>query len=439
MSRRDHHHFDYYRFILIALLKEGPLSQQELVDRTTAMIDQFYTFGISFAFSILPRFGINPYDMDDRREMRRREQDFKASEECAKECESLLTRNMVIVNQNNKYELTEAGKKTAAESAEDIEKWAKKAEHFVLSPGAAAKNTVIIDFFLAAMKLLAGFLSGSVGLIADGADAAVDTASAFIVWLGIKFKKELLGTVIVILMMFITAGTIGYESISKIVYAFTSTLQPLARPYLVIIVEGIALLAALILSFYQRYVGKRHGSLALISQSIDSRNHIYVATAVIVGAIFSIFGIHFIDALIGMFIAVRILIDGVELAKEALSAAKGEETDFSKYILPFEKHWHLSKLESFRSWILYTIKDGGPQNKDELIQALERTFKPGYLPLVSEFRFGIGDGFDFLAEFDNLVDPLLDSQLLIRKDDQFMLTKEGRKRVKKIFSDLRYH
>lgn len=38
-------------------------------------------------------------------------------------------------------------------------------------------NTVIVDFLLALIKLVAGFMSGSVALIADGADAAMDTAS----------------------------------------------------------------------------------------------------------------------------------------------------------------------------------------------------------------------------------------------------------------------
>ncbi len=45
----------------------------------------------------------------------------------------------------------------------------------------------------------------------------------------------------------------------------------------------------------------------------------------------------------------------------------------------------------------------------------------------------------FPADFDILVDPLLESQLLIKEDDQFILTKEGKKRVDKIFPDLRYH
>jgi len=40
------------------------------------------------------------------------------------------------------------------------------------------------------MKLAAGFLSGSVGLVADGADAAIETASASLVWIRIKCKKE---------------------------------------------------------------------------------------------------------------------------------------------------------------------------------------------------------------------------------------------------------
>ena len=43
------------------------------------------------------------------------------------------------------------------------------------------------------------------------------------------------------------------------------------------------------------------------------------------------FGIHFVGALIGGFVAFRILKDAVKLLHEAIFSMKGEEADFSKY------------------------------------------------------------------------------------------------------------
>jgi len=354
------------------------------------------------------------------------------------ECESLIEQGILKLNRENKYELTEKGREEAEKSVKEIEKAAISVRDRFLSPTAAARNTVIADFFLAVMKLSAGFLSASVGLLADGADAAVDTVSASIVWAGIKFKKEFLGTLIIISMMFITAISVGYESATKIIDAITVTIPPISSPYLVIAVEGVALIAAAILHFYQHYVGKSNGSLALISQSIDSKNHIYVAAVVIIGAIFSVFGVHFVDALIGAFTAARILTDGFELSKETLSSIKGEQTNFSKFETPLEKHWHLSKLETFRTWILYSIKEINLNTKEELINSLERTFKPKHTPIIGEFRFALGKGFDFEKEFDNLIKPLLEEKFIVKKGKNFILTEDGKSRVSRIFQNIRY-
>jgi divalent metal cation (Fe/Co/Zn/Cd) transporter len=48
-----------------------------------------------------------------------------------------------------------------------------------LEPSTTAKNTTILDAFL---KLGGGLISGSMGLIADGTDATMDTVEA--VWFG---------------------------------------------------------------------------------------------------------------------------------------------------------------------------------------------------------------------------------------------------------------
>ena len=441
---RKHRRNDPQRCILTALLKEEPLSLKELEERTFAFIYHFHGFGYSLheevekkAFSFLSLFGYHPKEDHSPRMKKWREKHEKQIN-IQLECEGLIEQGMLRLNED-KYELTEKGRKEAEKSVEEMEKAANSIRNQLLSPTAAARNTVIADFSLAIMKLSAGFISASVGLIADGADAAIDTVSASVVWAGIKFKKEFLGTLIIILMMFITAISVAYESATKIIDAINAIPSPISLPYLVVAVEGISLVAAAVLHFYQCYVGKSNGSLALISQTIDSKNHIYIAAAVIIGAFFSVSGIHSVDALIGSFVAARILIDGFELTKEALSSFKGEETDFSKYEIPLEKRWHLNKLETFRTWILYSIKEDNLNTREELIDSLRRAFKSKYTPILSEFRFALGKGFDFEKEFDNLIKPLLEEKFIIKKGKNFILTEDGKSRVDRIFKSIRYH
>ena len=441
---RKHRSSNSQKYILMALLKEGSLSLKELEERTFAFVYHFHGFGYSLheevekkVYGFLSWFGCQPEE-DYSARMKKWREKHEQRIDAELECKDLTERGLIRLNEENNYELTEKGREEAEKSAKEMEKATISIRDQLLSPTAAARNTVIADFFLAIMKLLAGFISASVGLIADGADAAIDTVSASIVWAGIKFKKEFFGTLIIISMMFITAISVGYESATKIVDAITTTILPISIPYLVVTVEGIALIAAAIMHFYQRYVGKSNGSLALISQSIDSKNHIYVATAVIIGAISSIFGIYFVDALIGAFVTVRILIDGFELSKDALSSIKGEATDLSKYKIPLEKHWHLSKLETFKIWILYSIKEDNLSTKEELINSLERTFKPNYIPVLSKYRFNLGEEFDFEKEFKNLIKPLLEEKFIIKKDKNYILTEDGKSRIDRIFRSIRY-
>ncbi|MCD6240907.1 cation transporter [Candidatus Bathyarchaeota archaeon] len=441
---RKHKRLNFSRFILTALLEEGPLNLKELEERAFIFVYHFHGFGYSLhaavqkkLISFLSWLGYRPRE-DYSAKMKKRREKHEQQINVQLKCKRLIEKGLVRLNEEERYELTENGIVEAEKSAREMKKALTSIRSQYLSPTAAARNTVIADFFLALMKLLAGFFSNSVGLIADGADAAIDTVSASVVWAGIKFKKELAGTLIIILMMFITASSVGYESITTIIETLTATTKPVLMPHLVIMVEGIALIAAVILHFYQRYVGKNNGSLALISQSIDSKNHIYVAGAVIIGAIFSMFGIYFVDALIGAFVASRILIDGFSLSKEVLSSVKGEEIDFSKYKMPLEKHRHLSRLEAFRAWVLYSMKEDNLTTKEELIKSLKRSFKPKYTYILSEFRFRPAIDINFEKEFDGIIKYLLEEKFITKNGENFTLTEDGRKRVDRTFKKIRY-
>jgi cation diffusion facilitator family transporter len=438
LSRKRSRHGDFNKFILLALLKEGPLALDEIENMTSILVSQFEMVGMEFGTrivsSIFSKFGRPAAIRLNRAKQKVRQQEIDVK----LECRNLQEKGLITMNQTCRFELTWEGREKAAEFDKNLKKSADILEGQFLSSSAAARNTIIVDFFLASLKLFSGIFSGSVGLLADGADAAVDTVSAAVVWLGMKIKKEILGTLIVLLMMFISGISVGYDSIRSIVDAFLGALSPLAMPYLVIITEIIALIFALVLFLYQRFVGKRNGSLVLISQSVDSKNHIFVALGVITGAIFSIFGIYFVDAFVGGFVAMRILIDGIRLSRETIASIKGEEVDLKKYEIPFEKHWEMSKLETFGTWILYSVKELKVNTRDELIHELERTFKPKYVPILTEFKFSLGKGFDFEKSFDTLVNPLVENNLLVKRNGDFLITEEGSKRITELTRMIRY-
>jgi cation diffusion facilitator family transporter len=419
-------------------MKEGPLDLHELEKMTSIFVSQFEIVGTEFGTrivsSLFSKLGRPAIVRRSRIKREKSEQQI----DIKLECRDLQEKSLIKMNQKGKYELSAEGEEKAKEFERGLKKGADILESQVLNPSSAARNTFVVDLFLAALKLFSGFFSGSVGLLADGADAAVDTVSAAVVWLGMKIKRENLGTLIVLLMMFITGISVGYDSVISLIEAFFGTLPALAMPYLVILTEIIALMVAVFLFFYQRFVGKRNGSLALISQSVDSKNHIYVAAAVIIGAISSIFGIHFVDALIGSFVAFKILIDGLGLSKEIFASIKGEKVDLEKYEVPFERHWRMSKIETFRTWILYSVKELELKTRNELVNELKRTFKPEYIPILTEYKFRLGEGFDFEESFVALVNPLLENGLLNKQNGDFLITDKGRKHVIELTKNLRF-
>ena len=438
MSRRRRRHGDFREFILLALMKEGPLNLEGLERMTSIMISQFEIVGIEFGTRIVSSFFSKLGRPAAIRSSRPRREKDEPEMDIHSECQKLLQEDMIQLNNADSYKLTLKGEEQARIFEQNLKKSVKIFERQILSPTAAARNTFIIDFFLAVLKLFTGFISGSVGLIADGADAAIDTISASLVWLGMKIKRELLGTLIILIMMFITGISISYESVISILEALTGTLSAISRPYLVVLTESIALMFAIILFIYQRFVGKRNGSLSLISQSVDSKNHIYVAVTVILGAILSTLGIHFLDALIGGFVAIKILFDAVDLSRETISSIKGEEIDLEKYEVPLEKQWQISKLETFRAWILFSIKEKKLTNREDLINELEKTFKPKYVPILSEFRFSLGEGFDFNESFDTISNPLIEDKLLTKKNGEYIITDKGNKHISGLTRRVRF-
>ncbi len=427
----------YDKFLMMALLRDGPLNQDELWEKTMLFLSLIW-------YQQLPGKGQPLMEQLFFRlaNLRSKLEDGRASKATgspAEEMEKLAEKGWVNFNNENKYELTREGREKAEEYEKGMKKSALSAEN-ELQPSSTAKNTTFLDAFLAVLKLGSGLISGSIGLIADGTDATMDTIEAILVWLGIKYHRENLSTVLVIGGLFIASISILFDSVTHILAALGGNAEPITMPYLVIAVEGIAILAAVFLFYYQRFVGKVSNSLTLISQSVDSKNHIFIGISVIIGAVFAIYGIYFVDAVIGLFVAIGIFKDAVDLLREAISAQRGEEEDYSGYRLPLEECWEENKLMAFRNWILYALWAEELKTRPEIILSLEKAFHPeNYIPVLSELKATCSDCYDFEGKFKILIHPLKEHELLIEEIEEYYLTEKGGKHLEHFFNNFKYY
>ena len=185
-------------------------------------------------------------------------------------------------------------------------------------------------------KLMVGTLSGSVSITADAMNNLSDASGAIVTLIGFRVADKpadehhpygharaeyLSGLGVAVLILFI-----GFElvksSVEKIFIPTAVELSPVAAG---VLVASIAV--KLWLSLFNRTLGNRIGSTALLATAADSRNDCVATAAVLLAAAIEQFADIRIDGWFGLGVAVFILHSGLELAKDTISPLLGESAD----------------------------------------------------------------------------------------------------------------
>jgi len=116
-----------------------------------------------------------------------------------------------FVEFSDKYKITEKGLDTLTEKEKKIER-----SHRHLSKEACAAYSLWGNVGLSALEFIIGFLSGSIGLIADAVHTAIDIVASAITWIGIKINKEAQAALIGGIILCGIGIFIAYESVAKI-------------------------------------------------------------------------------------------------------------------------------------------------------------------------------------------------------------------------------
>jgi cation diffusion facilitator family transporter len=394
------------RFILSTLLK-GPLTREEILDR---------------ARRLGALFGIHPMLTGTKKHKRRQQ-------EADEDLSHLSDQGFIAVNEQGAYYLTEPGIEKAKKLSKGPQKFIVVLVNFLSSGKTAAKASVVVNLLLSVLKLVVGLLFNSIALIADGFDNLVDVLSATVVFLGIKYKREFLSTAFIILVMFASGSWIGYESIIRLIHP-----EAVEAGVLTIVTAVISGLVYYFMSVYQHMVGKRLGNLALLSQAIDSRHHVFAAGAILVGIIFIRFGVLVIDSVVGLGISLMILKSAVELAMETLRIAKGKPLDLSRFVEPEEKTLEKYRITYFKSWIMLALRE--MNSKTEIVAHYQRSFSTEGFLFMDDLSFI--KGFDFEKQINVLLEELTNEGLVTIKESNYYLTDKGSKTLNKRLASRRY-
>lgn len=201
---------------------------------------------------------------------------------------------------------------------------------------AAAFIGIIINMMLVIFKLIVGYTSKSIAIVSDAVNNLTDALSSLITIISSKLANkrpdethpyghgriEYISSLIISTFILV----LGWEFLK-------SSIQTIRNPKEVvfnlkaIIILLIAILAKIYLVRYNKKIGKKTNSPALLATAKDAYSDVLVSSITVISAFISIFTDLKVDGYIGVIVSVFILYSGVELIKDTLNSIIGEKID----------------------------------------------------------------------------------------------------------------
>ncbi len=192
---------------------------------------------------------------------------------------------------------------------------------------------IFCNIALFALKLFVGIITGSIAITADALNNLSDASSSIVMLIGFKLSErpadnehpygharfEYISGLVVAAMTLIIGFELAKSSIEKI---FSPSPVHFTVPAAIILISSVAV--KLWMFMFNRSLGRRINSSALLATAIDSRNDAISTSAVILSALITLFSGIELDCFIGLAVAMFILYSGVKLAKETISPLLGE-------------------------------------------------------------------------------------------------------------------
>jgi len=190
-----------------------------------------------------------------------------------------------------------------------------------------ARLSIFSNVFLIVIKLIAGFLSGSVSILSEAIHSMMDLIAAIIAFFSVKIssqppdedhpyghgKFENVSGVIEGILILVAAAWIIFESVQKFLHK-----EEITYLWLGMIVMALSAIINFWVSHKLYKVARETDSIALEADALHLRTDVYTSAGVAVG-IFLIWitGMHFLDPIIAIAVALFIVVEAWKLIKNA--------------------------------------------------------------------------------------------------------------------------
>ncbi len=316
-----------------------------------------------------------------------------------------------VVKKDKYYHLTELGKNEAEKAYNEIKGTKDWIHNNLLNPTAVSKVTVIVHLMLALIKMPIGILSGSIGLLNDGVDTLLDGFSSVLVYFGIKYDFEEAANYVLITIMFGTGFYTLYQAIKRFFVPVAKNIDWISFTAVI-----LSALISLLLMFYQRYVGVKRNNFTLITQSVDSRNHLIVAGGVVVGMIASLLNFVIFDIFVGLTVAGLILKGAYDLLIEIMQN-EDEKSSYEMYSIGK----NLSK-ERMRVWLLRKAAKK-KVSYNQLVNKVKKELD--FEENLTLRGIGLNQPKYDKKTIETLLNTLIDEKYIRASDDCLILTEKG--------------
>ena len=192
---------------------------------------------------------------------------------------------------------------------------------------------ICCNLLLSTFKMTIGFFSGSISIAADGLNNLTDASANITTLVGFKIsskpadaehpyghaRSEYISGMFVALMILLIGVELMKSSVEKIIKP-----TPVEFTLIAAVVLVFSILIKFWMSSFNRRIGKKIHSPALMATAQDSVNDVYTTSAVLLSAIIAQFTGLRLDGFMGAGVALFIFYSGFRMMKDTLSPLIGE-------------------------------------------------------------------------------------------------------------------
>ncbi len=177
---------------------------------------------------------------------------------------------------------------------------------------------------LALLKIIAGLISGSLAVVADGIDSATDVLGSVVTLFTAVIinqppdpkhpfghsRAETLATAILAFIIFFAGAQLMMTTVGSFIKGETVTIPSMLGVYVII----ISIVGKMLLAISQYYLGKKASSPMIIANAKNMQNDILISTGVLAGLGFTIyFKLPILDPVIATIISILIMKTAVQV------------------------------------------------------------------------------------------------------------------------------